>query len=242
MASPYGMPPMYPPWMMAPVNQQQNQNQKDPTEIATSLINTLYDMVERSRPQTDETLKDAFRDIREEFKRLQDRIESVTSRERHSDLEPLLQKIDSLEKKLSDTTRKPNALGTIKELKSLVTELEEAGLAVRPGKAEETVDDKLKLEKFKFEREKAEKETELERKRIEAEAARSEMAKGLLSALLKRSLRKAAGDRDDSSSLSVPGPVARSPQSSPRKEVVVEEYHTDGGVVKETRPVSKKGD
>jgi len=248
---PYSYPP--PPyfWFAQQAQQQQQpqQPQRDPVEIASGLVSTLFDMLERSRPRTDESLKEAFRDLREELKRIQDRVERVveSKKDNKSDLAPLLQKIENLEKRLNDTARKPSVLDTLRELKDLMTELENTGLAVRPDRAGKTVDDELKLKEFEFKKEQAEKEAELKRKQIEAENAKAEVARGLLSALLKRSLRKAQEEAQETQSRTPPAhnrtsSGSGSTSSKSREPVVIEEHHTDSGVVKETRPPSKKSE
>ncbi len=240
----YGQYPMMP-WMMQQQPPQPQQHQTDPIALVTS----IFDLSQKMQPQKDDSVKESLREFKDAIQKVHDRIDTVVTKERDKDMSPIMEKINSLEQKLSSGSGKPSVVDQVNELTALVDGLERVGLVTRPGKADKTVDDELKLKEFDFKKDMETKKMAHEEKKIEAEQSKSALTQSIVSSLLQRGIQKGLQDREDENPSA---PKAQVPQRVNRVKTVqppppapveiISEVQSDAGMVRETRRPVKKVD
>jgi len=247
----YGQYPMMPPWMQQPAPQPQ-QHQTDPIALVTA----IFELSQKMQPPRDDSMKDTLNEFKGAIQKVHDRIDTVVTKERDKDMSPLMEKIISLEQKLSSGSGKPSVVDQVTELTLLVDGLEKVGLVTRPGRADKSVDDELKIKEFEFKREMKTKEMDNESAKVAAEQSKASLTQSIVSSLLQRGIQKGLKDREDddtqpsssSSSSSSSSPAqrinrVRTVQPKPPEPVeIIDEVQSDAGIVRETRRPVKKID
>lgn len=238
----YGQYPMMPPWMMQPPAPQPQHPQQDPIALVTA----IFELSQKMQPQRDDHAIELVKELKEENKRTQEKIDSYIMKERDRQSDPQRVPIASIPPK--------SIIEQVSELTTVVKTLEEVGLVTRPGRADKTVDDELKIKEFEFKKEIKTKEMDHEAAKIEAEQNKANLTQSIVSSLLQRGIQKGLRDREDenpssqsqSSSVSAPQRVnrVRTVQSQPKPEPVevIDEVKSDAGIVRETRRPVKRVD
>ncbi len=246
--NPYGQ--MMPPWMQPPAPQPQ-QHQTDPIALVTA----IFELSQKMQPPRDDSMKETLNEFKGAIQKVHDRIDTVVAKERDKDMTPIIDKITSLEQKLNSGSGKSSAVDQITELTQLVDGLEKVGLVTRPGRADKTVDDELKIKEFEFKRDMKTKEMENEAAKIGAEQNKADLTQKIVSSLLQRGIQKGLRDREEenptssssssSRGASIPQRVerVRTVQVKPSEPVeIIDEVQSDAGIVRETRRPVKKID
>lgn len=251
-ASMYGMPPWMQQQMMwnqmmtggHPPQQQPQQPQADPTEVALGMLTSMFEIMQKMNPsRSDDGLKEALKDIKEEIKASRPKEPAPAQ---PSELRALLDEIQSLKIQVASTNQKKGLAETVTEIKNLVEGLEAVGLVKKPGSEGRTVDDELKVKQFEFSQKTKEKELEIQEKKVDAEKARTEMGKGILGAMFQRSImkNKEGADVPASSVKKIPvinsRPVVQGVVKPATPPEIIESYKSDAGMVMETRQPVKK--
>ena len=248
--APTYQPQMYPgmnipPWMMPAYNQPQMQQQKDPFELAVSIINAVSELSggNQPRPSGDSEVlqlyKEQLKEMREELKEMRLRpVNAVQS----PDLRSVLDEISSLKTQMAGVRGGNDIVSKVKELASIITDLESAGLVQKPGSEGKTVDDEIRVKQFEHQVKMDEKRAAIDEQKLNTEKTRSEVAKGMLGAMFQRSLAKNTEKEDAGPKVQLikPSVVGSSVRTSVQPSVVVEKFPVEGAVVYESRPSVKK--
>lgn len=242
--NPYGQ---FPPWMQPPAPVAPP-HQTDPIALVTA----IFELSQKMQPPRDDSMKDTLNEFKGAIQKVHDRIDTVVSKERDNGLSPIIDKITSLEQKLNSGAGKSSAVDQITELTQLVDGLEKVGLVTRPGRADKTVDDELRIKEFEFKKEIKTKEMENEAAKIGAEQNKADLTQKIVSSLLQRGIQKGLMDREEENPASSSQSSSAPPQRvnkvrtvqtrQPEPEEIIDEVKSDAGIVRETRRPVKKID
>lgn len=226
-----------PPWMQMQQMMQWQQTQSrpekqtDPTETAMGIVTAMMTLMEKLKPQSDHSVVDAIKELKEEIKGSR-RSESPSQ---SHDINPVIEEVRSLQRQVASLGEKKSITETVGEIREVVEGLVAVGLVEKPGAANKTVDDELKIKKVDFEISRDSRKLEMEEARLKAEADKTNMAKTVMQGLLQRSfLRNRKPDDGGESPIKKVVFSQPKPSAAPAKEVV-EEHVTDGGTVREVR-------
>lgn len=194
MYSPMMNPWMMNPWMMQNMmghQQQQQQEQADPYQIALLMMGQMMDLSEKLNPKHDDGIKDYLRELKDEIKKTNERVDASLSKERTSSLDPIIDKLKSLESRLESGPQKQESIADkVSEITTLVSGLEQMGLVKRQSTADTTVDDEIKLRKLEHEISKDNMMMKLEADRNDSEKQKQQMSQKLVGALFQRGMKK----------------------------------------------------
>ena len=247
MTNPYMQPPMNPymqfppPWMQ----QQQYEQQapvKDPTEAAIDMVDKLQEMSERGRRNEPSESTSMIAGLRDELKAMNERISSMNAESQNNQNEAIMQRLGQMENQMYNPKPSGGLKDQIHEIKVMVTDLQDIGMMQKP-ESKNTVEEQIQLSEAKHRIEKENREFDMEEQKLDTERAQKDMNKSLVKGLFQRQLRKTLGHEEDAG----PPPVAQQPVATQQctgqvcklpnaSAVVVEEFTSDAGVVRETRP------
>lgn len=238
----YGPYPMIPPWMM---QQPQQQVQQAPQQNPIELVAAIFELSQKMQPPRDDSMKETLSEFKQSIQKVHDRIDTIATKERERDSSPILEKINSLEQRITNNADKKTIVDQINELTALVEGLEKAGLVKRAGSSDKTVDDELKLKEFDFKRESETRKIAIEENRLDAEKNKSTLQQSLVASLLQRGIQKGIQAREDENQSSKirsgPPTTMNRVQTRPQAPVeVISEVQTDAGTIRETRRPVKK--
>lgn len=227
--------------------QQQQQPQADPTEVALTMMNTMFELMQKMQPpRGDDNLKEYFKELKEELRAAR---QEKAAQPQNAELKPVLDELLSLKAQVASVSQRRGLVDTVNEIRGLVEGLEAVGLVKKPGSEGRSVDDELRVKEFEFTRETKQKELEIQEMKIKADKDRSDMGKTLLAGMMQRAMMKnkegAEAPSGPAKRVSVAGraaggPVrAAAPVSPPE---IIESYKADAGTVMETRAPVKKGE
>jgi hypothetical protein len=239
--NPYGQM-MMSPWMQQPAPQPQ-QHQTDPIALVTA----IFELSQKMQPPRDEHTIELVKELKDENKKTQEKIDSYIMKERDRDRGTDLQRA-------SFAPVPPKSLvEQVSELTTVVESLEKVGLVTRPGRADKSVDDELKIKEFEFKREMKTKEMDNESAKVAAEQNKAVLTQSIVSSLLQRGIQKGLQDREGDnpqSSGASASPTQRvnrvrtvsTPVKPPEPVEVIDEVQSDAGIVRETRRPVKRVD
>ena len=247
--NPY-MQQQMPPYMQYPppwAQQQQYEPQppaRDPTESAIDMIEKLQNMSDRNKRNEPSESTAIISALREELQAVNERIGTMAADSQNSQNEALMQRLGQIENKVFT----PQQGGTIKDqihsIKAMVDDLQDIGFMSRP-ETTNTVEEQIKLNEAKHQIKLDERELDIKEATAQAARANNDMKSALVSGLFRRQLHKTLGQDEQmvQSPLSAPvsavqppaTPLPHVPSAAP---VVIEEFASDAGTVRETRTVS----
>ena len=235
--------PMMPPWMMQPQQPapapQPQQHQTDPIALVTA----IFELSQKMQPQKDDRAIEMVKELKEENKKTQEKIDAYIMKERDRQSDPQRTPVIQAAPK--------SLIEQVTELTTVVQTLEDVGFVTRSGRADKSVDDELKLKEFEFKKEMKSKEMDNESAKLAAEQNKANLTQSIVSSLLQRGIQKGLRDREDenpqpqSSGASAPQRVnkVRTIQPKPPEPVeIIDEVQSDAGIVRETRRPVKKID
>ena len=248
--NPYGMPPgnpymQYPPPYMQQQQPEQQMPAKDPTETAMSMVDKLQEMSERVKNKEPSELSGILNAMREDQKVMNERLEAMTAERRNTESDALSQRMGQLENKVFIPQQQPGLKEKIHEIKEMVTDLQSIGMMSKP-ESSNTVDEQIKLSQANHLIKKEDREIELQQQQVDEKVAKAELNKSLVAGMFKRHLHNELGQPGTeapppavSSYMAQPPVVSRAIPDTPKEAVIVEEFSSDAGVVRETIPASR---
>ena len=244
--NPYMQPPMNPYAQFPPPWAQQQQYDpqapaRDPTEAAMTMVEKLQDMSDRNKHNEPSESTTMITELREELRNMNERISSMTAESQNSANEALLQRIGQMESQMYNAKPSNGIKEQIHEIKEMVTDLQDIGMMQKP-ESKNTVEEQIQLSEAHHKIEKENREFEIKEDKLRVEQAQKDMNKSLVKGLFQRQLHKSLGTEEETG----PPPVKthrtipQSPESpgvydTQTPAVVVEEFRSDSGTVRETR-------
>lgn len=240
------MPPYMqypPPW----AQQQQYEPQppaKDPTEAAIDMIEKLQNMSDRNKRNEPSESTTIISALREELQAVNERIGAMATDSQNSQNEALMQRLGQIENKVFTPQQGNSIKEQIHSIKAMVDDLQDIGFMAKP-ETTNTVEEQIKLNEAKHQIKLDERELDIKEATAKAARADKDMKSALVSGLFRRQLHKTLGQDEQMTQPPIGSPllVTQPPNSPPpyvpsAAPVVVEEFASDAGTVRETRTVS----
>jgi len=236
---------MPPPWMQQP-QYEQPIPVEDPTSVALNIVDKLQEMSARTQQSAPSEDSQVVALLREELRGVNERLSSMTQDSQNVETQAILMELAELRAHIS-TPQEGNDLKTqIHSIKEMVTDLQDIGMMHKP-ESTQTVDDQIRLSEAHHNIQKEDREMELKELEIKAQESKSEMNKNLVSSLFSRQLQKSIKPLTETPIGGIPkapavstGPMNSVVYQSSKPDVVVGEFISDAGVIRETRePVRK---
>lgn len=236
---------MPPPWMQQP-QYEQPMPTEDPTTVALTIVDKLHELSAKTQqgPASEDSQVVAL--LREELRGVNERLSAMTQEGRNVENEAILMELGELRAQLSNPQADTSLKTQIHSIKEMVTDLQDIGMMHKP-ESTNTVDEQIRLSEAHHNIQKEDREIEIKEVAMKSEEANRAMKKSLVSGLFNRSLQKSLSPPTETPPGAIPRqpPVSTGPMNSivyqPQKpDVVIDEFITDAGVIKETRaPVRK---
>lgn len=251
--NPYGMPPanpymQYPPPYMQQQQPEQQMPAKDPTEAAMSMVDKLQEMSERVKNKEPSELSAILTAMREDQKVMNERIEALAAERHNNESDAFNHRMRQLENKVFTPQQQPGLKDQIHNIREMVTDLQDIGMMSKP-ESSNTVDEQIKLDQAQHQIKIEDREIELQQQQVDAVAQKADLNKSLISGMFKRHLHSELGQPDTevpvpatSSHMSYPPAESRAIPDNKRDPVIVEEFSSDAGIVRETIPASHSED
>ena len=251
MMNPYMQQPMNPYMQMPPQWMQQPQYEQpmpteDPTTVALTIVDKLHELSAKTQqgPASEDSQVVAL--LREELRAVNERLSAITQDGRSVENEAILIELGELRSQIGNSGNNNNLKTQIHSIKEMVTDLQDIGMMHKP-ESTNTVDEQIRLSEAHHSIQKEDREIELKELEMKSEEANRAMKKNLVSGLFNRSLQKSLSPPTETPPGAIPKqpPVSTGPMNSivyqPQKpDVIIDEFITDAGVIKETRaPVRK---
>jgi len=224
---------MYPPpWMT------QQQPQKDSTESAVSMMKEMFGLMQAMQPKQDNSSNELARELKDELKSLHGRIDSVVEKRHGSNdnMEPILNYMKHLEKKIDESQYRPNFSEQARELKATIKDLESIGL-VNNNTSDATFEDKIKMKQL-------EHQIEMENRKFTLETDMAEISRSSQNtkeAMVKQLFTHGLSHRSEPAEV----PAQKAPYQPPalpysskmisRPRDIVQEFESDSGTVCEVK-------
>jgi hypothetical protein len=252
MMNPYAQQQMPPYMQMPPSWMQQSQYEpqapaEDPTTVALTIVDKLHELSAKTQqgPASEDSQVVAL--LREELSAVNERLSAMTQDNRAVENEAVLLELGELRAQLSVSQGGNSLKNQISDIKSMVTDLQDIGMMHKP-ESTNSVDEQIKLSQANHNIKKEDNEIELRKLELRTkEAADKEMKKNLVSGLFNRQLQKSLSPPTEAQPGAVPhkSPIPTGLMNSvvyqpPKPDVIVDEFISDAGVVKETRSVVNK--
>lgn len=235
-----------PPWMQ----QQQHEPQyvqEDPTQVALAIVEKLQDLSSRNQNTGPSESASIVATLREELSSINEQIASIKAETSRAESETVNRRMAEMENYLYSAKPDNSLKEQISGIKEMVSDLREIGFIDAP-ESKQTVDEQIRLSQAKHDITKEDREMELKERELTVQSKTKDMQKALVSSLFTRQLHKSLGnsegteekERGKHSSSAVPTPKSN-PYSLKKPDVIVDEFITDSGIVRETSvPISKK--
>jgi len=236
---------MPPPWMQQPQYEPQV-GAEDPTTVALTIVDKLQEMSARTQqsPASEDSQVVAL--LREELRAVNERLSAMGQQSRDVENEAILMELGELRAQMSTPQESNTLKSQIHSIKEMVTDLQDIGMMHKP-ESTNTVDEQIRLSEAHHSIQKEDREMELKKLEMQAKEADKEMKTNLVSGLFSRQLQKSIRPPTETPPGAVPkqpsistGPMNSIVYQSQKPDVVIDEFISDAGVIKETRaPVNK---
>jgi len=236
---------MPPPWMQQSQYEQQMPSE-DPTTVALTIVDKLHELSAKTQqgPASEESQVVAL--LREELRAVNERLSMMGQDTRNMENEAILVELGELRAQINTPQGGNTLRDQISDIKSMVTDLQDIGMMQKP-ESTESIDDQIKLDVAKHNIKKEDREIEIKELELKSEEANRAMKKSLVSGLFNRSLQKSLNPPTETQPGAIPqrpavstGPMNSVVYQPPKPDVVIDEFISDAGVIKETRaPVRK---
>lgn len=236
---------MPPPFMQ----QQQYEPQAsadDPITVALTMVDKLHDMSSRNQQGASSEESEMIKLLREELRGVNERLSVMTQEGRNVENEAILIELSELRSQMGNSSNNNDLKTQIHSIKEMVTDLQDIGMMHKP-ESTNTVDEQIRLSEAHHTIAKEDREIELRKLELKAKEADKEMKKSLVSGLFSRQLQKSIQPPTETPLGAIPqrpavstGPMNSVVYQPQKPDVVIDEFITDAGVIKETRaPVNK---
>ena len=236
---------MPPPFMQQPQYEQQ-MPAEDPTTVALTIVDKLHELSAKTQqgPASEDSQVVAL--LREELRAVNERLSAIGQESRNVENEAILIEIGELRSQIGNAGGNNDLKTQIHSIKEMVTDLQDIGMMHKP-ESTNTVDEQIQLSQAHHNIQKEDREMEIKELAMKSEEANRAMKTNLVSGLFNRSLQKSLSPPTEIPPGAIPKqpPVSTGPMNSivyqPQKpDVIIDEFITDAGVIKETRaPVRK---
>ena len=251
MMNPYMQQQMNPYMQMPPPFMQQQQYEPqasadDPITVALTMVDKLHDMSSRNQQGASSEESEMIKLLREELRGVNERLSVMTQEGRNVENEAILIELSELRSQMGNSSNNNDLKTQIHSIKEMVTDLQDIGMMHKP-ESTNTVDEQIRLSEAHHTIAKEDREIELRKLELKAKEADKEMKKSLVSGLFSRQLQKSIQPPTETPLGAIPqrpavstGPMNSVVYQPQKPDVVIDEFITDAGVIKETRaPVNK---
>jgi len=247
MGAPGMYPGMYPQQFMAP-----QQSHADPPASPMLQMKEMFQLMKEMQPPKDNSAADTIRDLKDELKALQSRIDaSVEKRSSREDgPNPIIQYIQQLEKKIDNSQHQPTFKDQIQAFADITDSLKTLGV-MNQTPANASLDDQIKLRRLDHEISVENRQFNLELDRTEIEKVNQRAKESLVQNLFSNGFAKTNEELPVLPSVATPLPstIFSAQHREPMRPIrvtkpveIVDEFESDAGTIREVRGSSKQYD